>query len=133
MAGIDNVIYLIRDRGCTVEEACKYTSTTDEEYSKLHKEILETGIISRNEARMKGMTRYKTGKRCKWNHIAERYTSTGMCVECSNLHSKKYHSQLKKSREGKVRMVVWVHPDDVTTINGMTTALDNSRKPGDQS
>lgn len=39
-------------------------------------------IISRDDAYRAGKTRYFTGKPCKNGHLAQRYTSTGGCVEC---------------------------------------------------
>ena len=38
-------------------------------------------IISRKEAKARGLTRYFTGKPCKHGHIAERDTGAGRCVE----------------------------------------------------
>jgi len=40
-------------------------------------------IISRKEARVRGLDRYYTGKPCKYGHVSERYLSTGICVECN--------------------------------------------------
>lgn len=39
-------------------------------------------IVSRNNARVAGSSRYLTGKVCLYGHEAERYVSTGACVEC---------------------------------------------------
>lgn len=45
--------------------------------------------LARADAQLLGFTTYNTGKPCKHGHTAERYTSTGGCVEC-----------LKKDRAG---------------------------------
>jgi len=45
-------------------------------------------IISRKEAKVKGLNKYFTGQPCKWGHISERRTSNGGCVECNNLEQK---------------------------------------------
>lgn len=39
-------------------------------------------LISRKEAKDRGLTRYFTGVACKVGHVCERYASTGHCVEC---------------------------------------------------
>lgn len=40
-------------------------------------------IIIRPEAKRAGLKRYFTGKPCKWGHIEERNTYSGMCLGCS--------------------------------------------------
>lgn len=42
-------------------------------------------IIKRRHALSLGLTRYFTGKPCSHGHIAERFSSSGYCVECNNL------------------------------------------------
>ena len=42
-------------------------------------------LISRAEARSKGLTHYFTGKECKNGHISKRLTKCGRCLECSNM------------------------------------------------
>lgn len=39
-------------------------------------------LISREEAREKGLKRYYTGKPCRSGHVSERYVAGGACVEC---------------------------------------------------
>ena len=39
-------------------------------------------IISRKEAKAKGLKRYFTGKECEKHHISERQTSNGSCLKC---------------------------------------------------
>ncbi len=39
-------------------------------------------IISRVQARKKGLTKYYTGKQCQNGHKAQRYVSTNLCVTC---------------------------------------------------
>src|SRR5258707_2011083 len=41
-----------------------------------------TEIISRSEAKAKGLKRYFTGEPCKRGHIAERLISDCTCVQC---------------------------------------------------
>lgn len=65
-------------------------------------------MIQRKHAKTIGMQFYFTGKECKHKHIALRYTTSGKCLTCQKIQSKKWnndHSEeitLKsKSPEGK--------------------------------
>jgi 5-methylcytosine-specific restriction endonuclease McrA len=42
-------------------------------------------IISRADAKARGLTRYFTGNPCKYGHIAERHTASGTCGICAIL------------------------------------------------
>ncbi len=46
-------------------------------------------VISRKEARERGLTRYFTGKPCKHGHLSDRLTSDGNCKECSREKDRK--------------------------------------------
>jgi hypothetical protein len=39
-------------------------------------------IVTRQEAKKEGLSRYFTGEPCKHGHVAERYSGAGICVEC---------------------------------------------------
>ncbi|UPT53098.1 HNH endonuclease [Synechococcus phage Yong-M3-232] len=39
-------------------------------------------IISRAEAKARGLVRYYTGKACKYGHVAQRWTASAKCLEC---------------------------------------------------
>jgi len=43
---------------------------------------LDVPVMSRVEARTKGVTRYFTGTKCKHGHISERNTLSGACIAC---------------------------------------------------
>jgi len=45
-------------------------------------------IISRQEAKSRGLTRYFTGKPCKHGHVAERLIGNSGCAECDRLRAK---------------------------------------------
>jgi len=47
-------------------------------------------VILRKEAELKGLTRYFTGKSCKYGHISERHTRNGQCLECHKKRKKIY-------------------------------------------
>lgn len=49
-------------------------------------------IISRKEAKALGLTRYFTGKSCKWGHEAERSVSCASCCVCAARAADKYRS-----------------------------------------
>jgi len=55
-------------------------------------------IISRAEAKAKGLKRYFTGKPCKHGHVAERQVFNATCVDCQRAANKR--SRLKKSAAG---------------------------------
>jgi hypothetical protein len=54
-----------------------------------------TPILSRREAYEQSKTRYYTGEPCKQGHIAERYVSTGNCIECLNPYRLRRHPTRK--------------------------------------
>ncbi|MBC5790661.1 hypothetical protein [Providencia sp. JUb39] len=60
-------------------------------------------VISRKEAAVKGLSRFYTGKPCVHGHVAERFVSNGVCVECAAKHAANYresvNSILKQARE----------------------------------
>lgn len=45
-------------------------------------------IISRKEAKAKGLKRYYTGKACKYGHVDERSVATHRCVQCALVESR---------------------------------------------
>ena len=51
----------------------------------------EGPIVTRAEAKAKGLARYFTGKPCKNGHIVERITANGTCRVCSNALSEAAH------------------------------------------
>lgn len=40
-------------------------------------------LISKADARKRGLKRYFTGRACPMGHVAEHYVSNGGCVECA--------------------------------------------------
>ena len=55
-------------------------------------------IISRKEAKEKGLKRYFTGKRCKNGHIAQRLVSSFGCVICENERAQAWKKTVKGKR-----------------------------------
>jgi adenosine deaminase len=58
-------------------------------------------IISREEAKEKGLKRYFTGVKCRNGHLSERSANQGNCLECQKEYreSDVYKSYLKKYRK----------------------------------
>ena len=57
-------------------------------------------IISREQAKERGLKRYYTGSPCRHGHLVERQTSDGRCIECRDINSK---IQYEKSREERLK------------------------------
>lgn len=47
-------------------------------------------VISRKDAKTQGLARYFTGKPCKRGHVAKRFTSCAICVECNKENTKEW-------------------------------------------
>lgn len=116
----NDAVGLVR-KGYFVEAACKMAAsiandTSDDTYNELWTLLTNAGIISRKEAEMTGLMYYNTGGPCVNGHRADRYVSTGTCVECRKMHGKNAYEQQKTDNAGKVRTVIWVTPDQLEKI-----------------
>ena len=65
-------------------------------------------VITRAEAKRRGLKRYFTGKPCKHGHVAERLLINGSCCECCRLKTAKFREEnpelaRKKYREWKAQ------------------------------
>jgi len=56
-------------------------------------------IISRDEARKRGLTRYFTGKECKRGHISERRCGNGYCLKCDSENNDRDRLAVKRSTD----------------------------------
>ena len=56
-------------------------------------------IITRKEAKEKGLSRYYTGEPCKRGHIAERRVANHCCATCSNEQSKEHQRKKRESTD----------------------------------
>lgn len=54
-------------------------------------------IVTRKEAKERGLKTYYTGKPCKHGHLSERYTKNGTCVECQAAVNKEYGAEWRKA------------------------------------
>lgn len=55
-------------------------------------------IISRAEARARGLKRYFTGKTCSKSHIEPRFVSSGACIVCAALRFNDWNSRNREKR-----------------------------------
>jgi len=53
--------------------------------------------ITRQEAKERKLPRYFSGIPCKRGHVCERYTSSGLCVECAKHHSRKHAEEGRRN------------------------------------
>jgi hypothetical protein len=68
-------------------------------------------IISREEAKERGLKRFFTGKPCKHGHVDERATVNGLCFECARQKANRARAaNLEKFRE-KDRIRYWSDPE----------------------
>lgn len=44
--------------------------------------------ITRQQAALRGLRRFWTGRKCKYDHLAERFVSNGQCVTCNALKAR---------------------------------------------
>lgn len=72
---------------------------------------MPTEIITRAEAKAKGLIRYFTGKFCKNQHRAERYCSTGTCCECMLKFNREHYSRNPEARREQSKRRRRENPD----------------------
>lgn len=69
-------------------------------------EVVYNGpVVNRADAETHGLTRYFTGKPCKWGHIDQRYVSMRACVKCRVETSKAWRAANEKKKSEVQR--VW--------------------------
>lgn len=55
-------------------------------------------IVTRSQARERGITKFFTGKPCKHGHLAIRWLPSGTCSKCSKLAADKWYIRRKKHK-----------------------------------
>lgn len=68
-------------------------------------------ILSREEAKASGRTRYFDGVPCKNGHVCERYTLKGQCVECVSSANRTYCLKNPQKRKTERRKYYEEHRD----------------------
>jgi len=66
-------------------------------------------IISRKDARQKGLVRYYTGKPCKHGHICERYVAGWGCLICNHLLMQKKRKNTKYREKERADRLAHYH------------------------
>lgn len=87
---------------------------------------------TRHEALAAGSTFFHTGRPCRAGHVADRYTSTGNCVQCQKAHRDDYAAALREARrpgmDRSARLFTYrLHPDDHAAALAYCQALDMKR------
>lgn len=83
-------------------------------------------VSPRLAAAQAGRRRYVTGNPCKHGHVAERFTSSGGCVECIGSYARKIAVGLDTGRDrfsGVEVVRVFAHPDDAALVREFAGAL----------
>ncbi len=68
-------------------------------------------ILSRNEAKARGLVRYFTGIPCRCGHVSERFVSEGACVDCKNTAYRNRYAKNPDKHRIKSRKQYWSEPD----------------------
>jgi hypothetical protein len=97
-------------------------------------------IISRSEAKNKGLSQYFTGTPCKNNHLAYRYVQSGSCSACIKSHSagiekiETYYdnSQYKKAQQRLVPYYIRVFDKDLAYYSSIVLVTCQAREPSIQ-
>jgi len=83
-------------------------------------------IVTRQEAVAAGLSRYFTGKPCKWGHIDERSTAIGGCLTCIRKHDTIRGRERWKDPEYRRKSKDW--HDAWLMVNREKHNLDRRRK-----
>ena len=67
-------------------------------------------LLSRKDAVSQGLTRYFTGKPCKYGHAAERMVSTCVCLTCKRKRDKDWHWQNPEKSKAKRKADLMKYP-----------------------
>jgi len=78
---------------------------------------LDERIVSRNDAKLKGLQYYFTGQACKNNHICERRVDNSDCLECVAARRKKHWEENKEKYTDKARIWQQNNPEKVKIRN----------------
>lgn len=75
-------------------------------------------IITRQEAKEKGLKRYYTGKPCKYGHDEQRRVRNNRCLECHRQDSRKRYKDPVKRKQILAKNAEWVeqNPNKVRKI-----------------
>lgn len=87
---------------------------------------------TRQQAIAQGSNVYRTGRPCKNGHVADRYVSTGGCIECLREHRADIAAAMREARrpgtDKSARLFTYrLHTDDHAAALAFCQALDMER------
>jgi 5-methylcytosine-specific restriction endonuclease McrA len=74
---------------------------------------MTVAIITRAEAKARGLKRWYSGEPCKHGHVAERSTSTGVCIECRLGYVKAWREVNPEAKRARGKVWRAANPDKV--------------------
>jgi hypothetical protein len=66
-------------------------------------------MITRAEAKKRGLTKYDTGKPCPHGHVCERWVSGGACVECQAIRRRNQQKRLCEEEPERMKALKEAH------------------------
>ena len=85
-------------------------------------------IQTRGEAAKNGQVKYYTGRTCKYNHISQRYVSSGLCIACVSARTRNFRNDKAAASNGFVPFNTMVHPDDFATLKTLAENMNKKRE-----
>lgn len=86
---------------------------------------MTTNLVTRKAAKAAGLLRYFTGRPCPHGHVAQRYVSTGACLQC--LAVAREGTQRAAGARLRGQFAYPLHPDDHAAALAYCQSLDMAR------
>jgi hypothetical protein len=84
-------------------------------------------VQTRGEASQLNQSKYYTGRTCKYDHVSQRYVSSGLCIACISAKSKGFKINRDAAKSGLVPLGGMVHPDDKKAVEDFAALLTAQR------
>jgi hypothetical protein len=86
-------------------------------------------LTTRREAADAGLKRYYTGRPCKRGHDCQRFTTTGVCVQCAAGYAKSFSTRITENMAARAvgNFIYKLHPDDHVAALAYCQGLDLQR------
>ena len=85
-------------------------------------------VISRAEAKMRGLQRFFTGKPCRRGHVVERYTGNRNCIACAQLCETVRYEANREDKKAKHRAWYAANKDNVNAVRRSSYAANRNRE-----
>lgn len=72
----------------------------------------EGPIVTKSQARARGLKHYFTGKPCKYHHVDKRFVSSGACFHCITLHYKRWRTENTDKVSAATLAWMRAHPEE---------------------